>query len=180
MFTFLQISLRNELLGFRLQGCQNKLYAGVIVYRLSIIISIEIFSCKDLFWHVCWAYSVSARREGSWKDEDVVSRLHGNNTRYSIQGHLLNNICQTFLYVNLHNMLVFQLIYFNFTFKKNVGLMSGKRPCTEGGRAGRGKLLSFVYMDLQLCSLVFFIFFLSVVLDLLIDMIVLKCSHLHV
>ena len=94
-------------LGFRLQGCQNKLYAGVIMYRLSIIISIEIFSCKDLFWHVCWVYSVSARREGLWKDEDVASRLHGNNTRSSGQGHLLNNICQTFLYVNLHNMLVF-------------------------------------------------------------------------
>ena len=94
-------------LGFRLQGCQNKLYVGVIMYRLSIIISIEIFSCKDLFWHVCWAYSVSARMEGSWKDEDVVSRLHGNNTKSSVQGHLLNNICQTFLYVHLHNMLVF-------------------------------------------------------------------------
>ena len=77
------------------------------MYRLSIIITIEIFSCKDLFWHVFWAYSVSAQREGSRKDEDVVSRLHGNNTRSSVQGHLLNDICQTFLYVNLHNMLVF-------------------------------------------------------------------------
>ena len=92
MFTFLPISLRNELLGFRLQGCQNKLYAGVIVYRLSIIISIAIFSCKDLFWHVCWAYSVSAQREELWKDEDVASRLHGNNTGSSVQGRLF--VCQ--------------------------------------------------------------------------------------
>ncbi|KAJ9678528.1 hypothetical protein PVL29_020651 [Vitis rotundifolia] len=41
------------------------------------------------FWGVCGTlllnntWSVSARREGLWKDEDVVSRLHGNNTRSS-------------------------------------------------------------------------------------------------
>ncbi|KAJ9678538.1 hypothetical protein PVL29_020661 [Vitis rotundifolia] len=39
------------------------------------------------FWGVCGtlllnnSWSVSALRKGLWKDEDVVSRLHGNNTR---------------------------------------------------------------------------------------------------
>ncbi|KAJ9678536.1 hypothetical protein PVL29_020659 [Vitis rotundifolia] len=41
------------------------------------------------FWGVCGtlllnnSWSVSAQREGLWKDEDMVSRLHGNNARSS-------------------------------------------------------------------------------------------------